>query len=125
MSHEEDEMESPLMVSGMQMVMAAGDARELIRHGLDLARQGRFDEADARLHEAEAQLARGHRVQTEVIQLEAAGASQGYNVLFAHGMDTLMTIKSEHQLGQVLVDTLRSIDERFRRLEAGAAGGVR
>ncbi len=101
----------------MQMVMFAGDARDLIRKSLDLAEDNRFEEAAEMLEKAKTELANGHHVQTEILQKECEGEKQGYSVLFAHGMDSLMTVKSEYQITEKLTEILKKINDRMSKLE--------
>ena len=92
-----------LTLTGMQLVMAGGNARELIRKAMMSVSQKNIEEAKELLKKADEELLKGHREQTKVLQLECSGESQGYNVLFCHGMDTLMTVKSEYQVAEYLV----------------------
>ena len=92
-----------LTLTGMQLVMAGGNARELIRRAMMAVSQKNIDEAKQLLKKADEELLKGHREQTKVLQLECSGEPQGYNVLFCHGMDTLMTVKSEYQVAEYLV----------------------
>lgn len=103
-----------LMKSGFQMVLHAGDARVMVRKALDLARTWDFEGARAQLEGADKELIAGHEVQTVVLQKECSGDPQGYNVLFCHGMDTLMTVKSEYELAFQLVGMMESVDARMK-----------
>lgn len=98
------EENSFLTKTGMELVMHGGDARELIRKAMKVVISG--DAAGARelLSQANEHLVEGHRAQTKVLQMECEGDPQGYNVLFCHGMDTLMTVKSEYEIAGMLVD---------------------
>jgi len=98
------EENSLLTKTGMELVIHGGDARELIRKAMKKASEKNFVEARALLDEANAEILNGHRAQTKVIQLECEGEAQGYNILFCHGMDTLMTVKSEYELAVMIID---------------------
>ena len=107
---EQDEL---LLKSGFKMVMHAGDARVLVRKALDHAARFEFDSAREALAKANEELLHGHEVQTEVLQKECSGEPQGYNVLFCHGMDTLMTVKSEYELAEKLTDMMQAIIQKL------------
>ena len=66
----------------MQMILHAGDARELIMKALDAVGQGRYEEAQKELIEAKEELRQAHVFQTSVIQSEAAGTKYEYSLLF-------------------------------------------
>lgn len=121
------EQPEDLMSSGMKMVMAAGDARELAKRAIDQIVRADFDAARGLLAEAERALVSGHAVQTAVIQQECDGQTQGYNVLFAHGMDSLMTVKSEVAQAVSLLAIVEALSTRLsglERLHSGATEGA-
>lgn len=93
-----------LTKTGMELVMHGGDARELIRKAMKLVISRDITGARELLAQANGHLIEGHREQTKVLQMECEGNSQGYNVLFCHGMDTLMTVKSEYEIAEMLID---------------------
>lgn len=81
---------------------------------MDLAREWKFEEARSALKEADAELLAAHEAQTQVLQKECSGEPQGYNVLFCHGMDTCMTVKSEYEIAEQLIGMMEAIDQRMR-----------
>lgn len=101
-----------LTKTGMQLVMHGGDARELIRKAMKTVAEGNISEGKKIMEDANKELIEGHRIQTKVLQLECEGQSQGYNILFCHGMDTLMTVKSEYEIAQMLIALEESRDEK-------------
>lgn len=100
---------SLLTKTGMQLVIAGGNAREYIRQAMAEVTKKNIDSAKELLHKADEELLKGHREQTKVLQLECSGEPQGYNVLFCHGMDTLMTVKSEYQVAEYLVSFMEML----------------
>ncbi len=111
-------MEEELLAqSGIQMVMHAGDARVFIRKSLDLAKENEFAKARETLEQANNELLEGHKIQTVVLQKECGGEPQGYCVLFAHGMDTLMTVKSEYELSEKIIEMFEIINQRLKKVE--------
>lgn len=101
-----------LTTTGMKLVIHGGNARELIRQSIQGAIEKKFADAKDKLEKANQELLEGHRAQTKVIQLECGGEKQGYNLLFCHGMDTLMTVKSEYQIAEMLIMMLESEYEK-------------
>lgn len=97
-----------LTTIAMQLVMHGGNARLLIREAIKLAAEKNYSAAREKLNAAGAELLEGHKAQTKVLQLECSGEPQGYNVLFCHGMDTLMTVKSEYEIAEMFMDILEA-----------------
>lgn len=64
------------------------------------------------MEEAKKFIVQAHKSQTEVIQSEANGKKYEYSMLFAHAQDTLMTIMSEIQLAEQMIDILKIISHK-------------
>lgn len=120
MSSYEEEREKMATVA-MQIVIHAGDGRNLIMEALDCAAEGQYDQAEDKLKEAQEELRQAHIFQTEIVQSEAAGKKYEYSLLFTHAQDTVMTICTEMNLAKKLIAMYRKLDGRIRALEDGAA----
>ncbi|WP_125702214.1 PTS lactose/cellobiose transporter subunit IIA [Lacticaseibacillus daqingensis] len=73
------------------IISLAGDSRTLAFEALRLARQGDFDQADAKLEAARKASVEVHKLQTEMITKEAQGEHQNVSLLMVHAQDHLMT----------------------------------
>lgn len=104
MEHDFNE-ENELVMAAMDILVHAGDARELAKKALEAVQAQDFEEAKHRLSEAKKEITTAHQAQTEIIQNEARGKKYEYCMLFNHAQDTLMTINSEIILTQTLIDT--------------------
>lgn len=91
-----EEKEDELCEVAMQIILHAGTAKTLADEAFKLAKEKKFDEAYAKLDEAEKEgILKAHVAQYEVIQDEARGIAHEHSLLFTHAQDHLMTIKSE------------------------------
>lgn len=97
-----DEM-NPLVPVAMQIIVRAGEARTRANEALDALSEKDFETAKAKMEEAHREITLAHQSQTEVIQREAAGEKIDGGVLFSHAQDTLMTVMSEVNLSDRLV----------------------
>lgn len=104
--------DNALITVAMQIILHAGNARNIAQDALAAAKKLNIDKAYELLGEAKKELTLAHKSQTEVIQAEAAGQSYDYSLLFNHAQDTLMTIQSEVNLSGDLIDILKLIKER-------------
>lgn len=97
----------------MNIIINAGDARELISQALDCV--GDFDYTKARelMDQARKKLVVAHKLQTAKIQEEAEGKTVKYSVLFTHAQDTLMTINSEFKLTDHLIKVFEKRDKHI------------
>lgn len=106
MEHEVIE-ENELVMAAMDILVHAGDAREMTKKALEAVQQQDFEEARRQMAEAKKNITTAHQAQTEIIQNEARGIKYEYCMLFNHAQDTLMTINSEVILTQTLIDTFQ------------------
>ena len=115
----EEEREKMASIA-MQIVIHAGDARNLIMEALDHAAEGLYDQAEDKLKEAREELRQAHIFQTEVVQSEAGGKKYEYSLLFTHAQDTVMTICTEMNLAKKIISMYRKLDDRISKMEEKA-----
>lgn len=96
----------------MEIIINAGDARELISEALDNVADFDYKAAEENMEKAKEKLVIAHRLQTAKIQQEAEGKKVEYSVLFTHAQDTLMTINSEYKLTDHLIKVFKKRDEK-------------
>lgn len=85
----------------MQMILHAGNGRNLIKEALDKMDEDAFDEGEVLLKQAKKELNLAHNAQTKVVQYSMEHPIE-INLLFTHAQDTLMTILSEHNIAKHL-----------------------
>lgn len=98
-----------LISVSMQIIMHAGNARNLADEAFNSAKKTDFKQAAEQLKQAAEQLVKAHNTQTNIIQSEAKGIKYDYSPLFAHAQDTLMTISSEINCDQKMIEILKLI----------------
>ena len=74
----------------VEIVAYAGDARYV--EALNYANEGNFGEAEKLIEEASELINEAHKVQTNMIQMEAAGNKVDVSFLMVHAQDHLMTV---------------------------------
>ena len=94
---EENEKRDINMVA-MEVIMNAGDGRDKIDEALAAMAEGKLDEVDKLLEEAEALIVKAHNAQTEVIQSQVSGESMEY-----------MTITTELRMTQKLLPIVKML----------------
>lgn len=93
----------------MDMILHAGNARSLIYKASEKSKEFHFEEAKELMKQAEEELNCAHIAQTGYIQKEASGEKMEYSILFAHAQDTLMTIVSEHNMMNQMLDMMQML----------------
>lgn len=102
-------VDDELTTIAMQIILAAGDARNYASEAVDKLLADEDDAVDSLISEARAKLQEAHRAQTDVIQAECAGNKHEITLLFVHAQDTLMTITTE-------VNNYEKLIAAYRRL---------
>lgn len=110
-----EEQMNPLIMSAMNILTHAGDARMLAKQALEAVQQFDFAKAEEVLAEAKKEITEAHSAQTEIIQNEARGVKYEYSMLFNHAQDTLMTINSEIELTTTLIATFHVFANRITK----------
>lgn len=95
----------------MEVILNAGDGRQLIDEALDAATSMDFLKAKELLEAAEEKVLNAHRAQTKVIQEQVSGEDVEYSLLFVHAQDTIMTVNSELRMAKKMMQMCKMIEE--------------
>ena len=93
----------------MNLIVDAGSARSFAMEAIRLAKEGSFAEADDSLENANADLARAHHAQTDLIQQAAKGEHIEINLFMVHAQDHIMTAMLAKDLALEIVDLHRAL----------------
>lgn len=103
--------------SAMKIILHAGDARLKVAEALKALKTFDLDTAKQLLEEANVDIVAAHSAQTTALQAESNGDEIEYSILFTHAQDTCMTVCSELNIAQQLIEICEGIDQRFKKLE--------
>ena len=92
----------------MNLVVNSGNARSLALEAFRDARDGKFEDAEAKLEEADEVLLGAHEVQTELIQNELNGKGIDISLLVVHSQDHLMCAMVVIDLVKEMVEMLKT-----------------
>jgi PTS system cellobiose-specific IIA component len=93
----------------MNLIVDAGSAKSYAMEAIRLAKEGSVCDAEAALATADAELAKAHHAQTDLIQRAARGEDIEINLFMVHAQDHIMT-------AMLARDLSREIAELYRRL---------
>lgn len=80
-----------MQMIAFEIVAYSGDARSKLITALNKAKNGEYDEAYELVKEADNLIIQAHKVQTDLIAMEARGENLEIDILTIHGQDHLMT----------------------------------
>lgn len=87
-----------------QLIANSGAAKSSFMEAIQLAKQGKFTEVDAKLKEAEECFVQAHKIHAELIQKEAAGQKTEFSLLFMHAEDQMAMTETVQLLAQEVID---------------------
>lgn len=76
---------------------------------IHLAKEAKFEEAQAKIDEAEKEFLEAHHFQTKLLQEEASGQVQSPTVLLIHSQDHLMTAMTVKEMAQEFIDLYKRL----------------
>ena len=93
----------------MNLVVNSGEARSIAMEAIELARQGQFEEATAKIAQAREAINAAHNFQTELVQKEINNDPVPMSLLMCHGQDHLMT-------AMVVIDLAEKFIEVYQKM---------
>ncbi len=95
-----------------EIINYGGTAKGLAYEALEAVENKNYELADQLLKESDENLVRAHKIQTKMIQEEAAGMRHEVSVLFVHAQDHLMTAMEARTLIDYLIKLNKKIDAK-------------
>lgn len=109
-----ENMQEKMEQIAMEIILAAGDARNAANKALDAAENFDFATAEQCLQEARKNIVKAHNAQTDTMQKEIASEeSFPTSILFNHAQDTLMTVMTEINMTERFIRMFRILDQKF------------
>ncbi|MDK9846730.1 MULTISPECIES: PTS lactose/cellobiose transporter subunit IIA [Staphylococcus] len=93
----------------MSLITYSGDAKSSAMEAIFAAKKNAFDEAEAKLKQAEDALLEAHHVQTNMLTKEAQGEHINLTLLTVHSQDHLMTAITFKDLAQEMIDLYKEV----------------
>lgn len=98
-----DEM-NKTQIACFEIISNVGMARSCFIEAIDLANEGKIEEAEAKVKEGEEFFLNGHAKHGEMIQQEAAGTPVEVSILVVHAEDQLMSAETFKILAEKFID---------------------
>lgn len=99
----------------MQIILHAGDARNLSSDALDALLNDDAEKADELLTQANKEIVEAHKLQTDLLQSEMkyefTGKASQVPLIFIHAQDTVMTIMTEFNMIKKMVAMYKKLNK--------------
>ena len=96
----------------MNLILHSGEVRSYSMEAIQAAKRGNIEEAKELIEKADKEQVESHKVQTSLIQNEAAGNKAEVSLLLVHAQDHLMTSMTFQQLAGEFVDLYERLDTK-------------
>ncbi|MDF8374214.1 PTS lactose/cellobiose transporter subunit IIA [Weissella paramesenteroides] len=104
-------MNDERMTVVMGLIMHGGNAKGQAYQAIQLAKEGKFDEADAAMALANQELKEAHDVQTDMLTKEAQGEHTEIDLYMVHGQDNLMNALTFRDMAIELIALMKRVAE--------------
>lgn len=103
-------MDSEKEMLVMNLIVDAGSAKSFAMQAIALAKAGEFTAAEQALEDANSEMMKAHRVQTDLIQNEAKGNKTEIDLFMVHAQDHVMTAILAKDLAGEMVELYKKIN---------------
>ena len=98
-----------LELISFQIISAVGTARSMYIEAIHLAKEGKFEEAEAMVKEGQQTFVEGHHAHAQLIQNEANGEKTEFALLLMHAEDQLMSAEAFGILAEEFISVYKKI----------------
>lgn len=92
-----------------QMITAAGEAKSCFMEALAAAKEGDFDEAEAKIKEGNKSFVQGHHIHADLIQREMEGTPILMTLLLTHMEDQMMAAETVKLMAQEMIELYQKL----------------
>ena len=104
-------MDEELQLVAFQIIAAGGSARGMYVQAFELARQGRYEEAEESIRQGDALFLQGHDAHTAVLQKVASGEPLAVDILLVHAEDQMAAAETCKLMAEELIELNKKIDK--------------
>lgn len=105
----------------MEIIANGGNARSKAMKAIQLAQEGKFDEAKQLIGQADEDFLHAHRAQTGLIQEEVRGKKTEVSLLMVHAQDHLMNALTVRDLAKEIITLYETIEQLKKKKAAETA----
>lgn len=99
-----------VQVVAFEIILNSGNARTLVHEAFAEMRAGQYDQALAKLDEANSELLLAHQAQTRLLQEYAGGTEIKIEIIMVHAQDHLMTTMTLREVALEMLELYKKIN---------------
>lgn len=95
-----------------QLITAAGGAKSSYIEAVQLAKEGKYEEAEKKIAEGDEMMKQGHLPHVDLIQKEAAGEAVTMGLILTHAEDQMMSAEVFKVMAEEIIDLYRRLESK-------------
>lgn len=95
-----------------EIISNVGTARGCYVEAIDLATEGKYEEAEQKIAEGSGYFVKGHNAHSELVQKEAGGEKTDIMLLLVHAEDQLMSAEGFKILAEKFIALNKKLDSK-------------
>ncbi len=99
-----EELKAKMEEIDFRIIASVGTARSIYIEALGCAKEGAFEEAHAKIAEADAIYAGGHEAHQDLLQLQGEGEEMPFDLLLVHAEDQMMSAECFKVMAMELIE---------------------
>ena len=88
----------------LQIIASVGTARSMFVEALELAKEGKFEEANAKVAEADEMFAQGHDAHHDILAMQGQGIELPFDLMLVHAEDQMMSAEAFRLIATELME---------------------
>ena len=105
-------MSEELELACFNIITHVGTARSNYINAIQLAKEGKYDEADEMIKNGEKEFVEGHHAHADMLTKEANGELGNAGVLLIHAEDQLMSAEAFKIIAEELIEIYKRLDKK-------------
>ncbi|MCX7885524.1 MAG: PTS lactose/cellobiose transporter subunit IIA [Caloramator sp.] len=97
----------------LEIIVRGSSARSYAMEAINLAKEGKFDEAKISMEKCCNELSEAHKSQTQLIQEEASGKANEITLLMVHAQDHLMNSITIKDMAHEFIDLYKKLYKKL------------
>ena len=103
-----EEIREKLEELDLQIIAAVGTARSMFIEALNLAKEGKFEEAEAKVAEADELFAQGHDAHHDILGLQGQDIELPFDLMLVHAEDQMMSAECFRLVATELIEIYKN-----------------
>ena len=99
-----EEIREKLEELDLQIIASVGTARSMYIEALNLAKEGQFEEANAKVAEADEMFAQGHDAHHDILAMQGQGIELPFDLMLVHAEDQMMSAETFRLIATELME---------------------